>query len=106
MKGLVTNPAGEIIELPVKANFKEGFNVLEYFISTHGARKGLTDTALRTANAGYLTRRLIGVGQDVIITIDDCKTKEGIIWTQKESDETGRELVKRPSAKRKEKSCL
>ena len=67
MKGLVTSPSGATIELPVKANFKEGFDVLEYFISTHGARKGLTDTALRTANAGYLTRRLIDVSQDIII---------------------------------------
>lgn len=95
MKGLVTNPAGEIIELPVKANFKEGFRVLEYFISTHGARKGLTDTALRTANAGYLTRRLIGVGQDVIVTEVDCGTKEHLVWTQKESEEIGHDLVKR-----------
>ena len=95
MKGLVTNPAGEIIELPVKANFKEGFKVLEYFISTHGARKGLTDTALRTANAGYLTRRLIGVGQDVIVTEEDCGTKDFMVWTKKESDETGHDLVKR-----------
>ena len=95
MKGLVTNPAGEIIELPVKANFKEGFRVLEYFISTHGARKGLTDTALRTANAGYLTRRLIGVGQDVIVTEEDCGTKDFLTWTQKESEEIGHDLVKR-----------
>ena len=95
MKGLVTNPAGEIIELPVKANFKEGFNVLEYFISTHGARKGLTDTALRTANAGYLTRRLIGVGQDVIVTEEECGTEDHIVWTKEESEETGNNLVKR-----------
>src|SRR3989344_4852109 len=78
MKGLVTNPAGEIIELPILSSFKEGFNGLEYFISTHGARKGTTDTALKTANAGYLTRRLIDVAQDVVIQDDDCGTKEGI----------------------------
>ncbi len=79
MRGLVNNPTGEIIELPVKASFKEGMNVLEYFISTHGARKGLVDTALRTATAGYLTRRLADVAQDVIIREEDCKDKEGYI---------------------------
>ncbi len=78
MKGLVVNPAGDTIELPIKSSFKEGFNVLEYFISTHGARKGMTDTALRTASAGYLTRRLVDVAQDVIIRENDCKAKEGI----------------------------
>ncbi len=77
MRGLVNNPTGEIIELPVKASFKEGMNVLEYFISTHGARKGLVDTALRTATAGYLTRRLVDVAQDIIIKEEDCKDKEG-----------------------------
>jgi DNA-directed RNA polymerase subunit beta' len=77
MRGLVNNPTGEIIELPVKASFKEGMNVLEYFISTHGARKGLVDTALRTATAGYLTRRLVDVAQDVIVKEEDCKDKEG-----------------------------
>lgn len=95
MKGLVTNPAGEIIELPVKGNFKEGFDVLEYFISTHGARKGLSDTALRTANAGYLTRRLVDVAQDIVITEEDCKDKEGIILTKKDSDEIGKSLAER-----------
>ncbi|MFZ6036524.1 MAG: DNA-directed RNA polymerase subunit beta' [Patescibacteria group bacterium] len=79
MKGLVTNPAGETIELPVKGSFKEGFDVLEYFISTHGARKGLSDTALRTANAGYLTRRLVDVCQDVIVTEKDCGDKDGFV---------------------------
>ncbi|MBI4090948.1 MAG: DNA-directed RNA polymerase subunit beta' [Candidatus Komeilibacteria bacterium] len=78
MKGLVTSPAGDIIELPVKASFQEGLDVLEYFISTHGARKGLSDTALRTANAGYLTRRLIDVAQDLIIIDEDCKDAEGL----------------------------
>ncbi|RJR31197.1 DNA-directed RNA polymerase subunit beta' [Candidatus Parcubacteria bacterium] len=95
MKGLVTNPAGEIIELPVKGNFKEGFDVLEYFISTHGARKGLSDTALRTANAGYLTRRLVDVAQDLVISEEDCKDSEGNIITKKESDEIGKPLADR-----------
>lgn len=94
-KGLVTSPSGETIELPVKANFKEGFDVLEYFISTHGTRKGLTDTALRTANAGYLTRRLIDVAQDVVVVEQDCKTKIGIIITDKESREMNTPLWKR-----------
>jgi DNA-directed RNA polymerase subunit beta' len=76
MRGLMANPKGEIIERPIKANFMEGLSVLEYFISTHGARKGLADTALRTADSGYLTRRLVDVSQDVIIRDDDCKTKE------------------------------
>lgn len=87
MKGLVTNPAGETIELPVKGSFKEGFDVLEYFISTHGARKGLSDTALRTASAGYLTRRLIDVAQDVVIREEDCKEKDGYVITKQESEE-------------------
>lgn len=87
MKGLVTNPAGETIELPVKGSFKEGFEVLEYFISTHGARKGLSDTALRTANAGYLTRRLIDVTQDIVITEADCGDKEGVIFTKEEAED-------------------
>ena len=67
MRGLMANPKGEIIERPIKANFMEGLSVLEYFISTHGARKGLADTALRTADSGYLTRRLVDVAQDVIV---------------------------------------
>src|SRR3990167_8628469 len=75
MKGLVVNLAVEIIELPVKSNYKEGLPVFEYFISTHGARKGKSDTSLRTSEAGYLTRRLVDVSQDVVITIEDCKTK-------------------------------
>jgi DNA-directed RNA polymerase subunit beta' len=78
MRGLMANPKGEIIERPIKANFMEGLSVLEYFISTHGARKGLADTALRTADSGYLTRRLVDVAQDVIVRADDCKTKECI----------------------------
>jgi len=77
MRGIFANPAGELIELPVRSSFKEGLAPLEYFISTHGARKGLVDTALRTATAGYLTRRLVDVAQDIIITEEDCKDKEG-----------------------------
>jgi DNA-directed RNA polymerase subunit beta' len=78
MRGLMANPKGEIIERPIQANFMEGLSVLEYFISTHGARKGLADTALRTADSGYLTRRLVDVAQDVIIREENCKTKEFI----------------------------
>ncbi|MBI2623101.1 MAG: DNA-directed RNA polymerase subunit beta' [Candidatus Liptonbacteria bacterium] len=78
MKGLVQNPKGEIIELPLKSSLKEGLSVLEYFISTHGARKGTTDTALKTAQAGYLTRRLVDVAQDITVSEEDCKTKDGI----------------------------
>jgi DNA-directed RNA polymerase subunit beta' len=78
MRGLMARPSGEIIETPITANFREGLNVLEYFISTHGARKGLADTALKTADSGYLTRRLCDVAQDVIITEDDCGTSDGI----------------------------
>ena len=78
MRGLMANPKGEIIERPIKANFMEGLSVLEYFISTHGARKGLADTALRTADSGYLTRRLVDVSQDVIVRQEDCGTKEHI----------------------------
>ncbi|GAC1317661.1 MAG: DNA-directed RNA polymerase subunit beta' [Thermoleophilaceae bacterium] len=78
MRGLMANPKGEIIERPIKANFMEGLSVLEYFISTHGARKGLADTALRTADSGYLTRRLVDVSQDVIVRLEDCGTAEYI----------------------------
>ena len=78
MRGLMANPKGEIIERPIQANFMEGLSVLEYFISTHGARKGLADTALRTADSGYLTRRLVDVAQDVIIREENCKTKDFI----------------------------
>ncbi len=92
MKGLVTNPAGETIELPVKGNFKEGFDVLEYFISTHGTRKGLTDTALRTANAGYLTRRLVDVSHDIVIVEDDCGDKEGFTVLSQQAEEAGEGL--------------
>ena len=95
MKGLVTSPSGSIIELPVKGNFKKGFGVLEYFISTHGVRKGLSDTALRTANAGYLTRRLVDVSQDIIVTSDDCKDDKGMLITKAESEKIGTDIVKR-----------
>src|SRR5450756_334594 len=78
MRGLMAKPSGEIIETPITANFREGLTVLQYFISTHGARKGLADTALKTANSGYLTRRLVDVAQDVLITEDDCGTRDGI----------------------------
>ena len=78
MRGLMAKPSGEIIETPITANFREGLNVLQYFISTHGARKGLADTALKTADSGYLTRRLVDVAQDVIISENDCGTVEGI----------------------------
>ncbi|MGK2888850.1 MAG: DNA-directed RNA polymerase subunit beta' [Candidatus Malihini olakiniferum] len=81
MRGLMAKPDGSIIETPITANFREGLNVLQYFISTHGARKGLADTALKTANSGYLTRRLVDVAQDLVVTEDDCGTHEGIMMT-------------------------
>ncbi|MBT9432038.1 DNA-directed RNA polymerase subunit beta' [Candidatus Sodalis endolongispinus] len=81
MRGLMAKPDGSIIETPITANFREGLNVLQYFISTHGARKGLADTALKTANSGYLTRRLVDVAQDLVVTEDDCGTFAGIVMT-------------------------
>ncbi|MEX0950739.1 MAG: DNA-directed RNA polymerase subunit beta' [Gammaproteobacteria bacterium] len=81
MRGLMAKPDGSIIETPITANFREGLNVLQYFISTHGARKGLADTALKTANSGYLTRRLVDVSQDLVVTEDDCGTAEGVLMT-------------------------
>jgi len=81
MRGLMAKPDGSIIETPIKANFREGLDVLQYFISTHGARKGLADTALKTANSGYLTRRLVDVAQDVVVTEHDCGTHEGLTMT-------------------------
>jgi DNA-directed RNA polymerase subunit beta' len=81
MRGLMAKPDGSIIETPITANFREGLNVLQYFISTHGARKGLADTALKTANSGYLTRRLVDVAQDLVVTEDDCGTTEGLNMT-------------------------
>src|SRR5829696_888048 len=113
MSGLMANPKVDIIERPIKANFMEGLSVLEYFISTHGARKGLADTALRTADSGYLTRRLVDVAQDVIVRQDDCKTKDlvempvfrdgaepnpnllGRVVAKKTTTKRGRELLKR-----------
>ncbi len=79
MRGLMAKPDGSIIETPITANFREGLNMLQYFISTHGARKGLADTALKTANSGYLTRRLVDVTQDLVVTEDDCGTKNGLV---------------------------
>merc|ERR1712000_368853 len=79
MRGLMAKPDGSIIETPIVANFREGLNVLQYFTSTHGARKGLADTALKTANSGYLTRRLVDVSQDLVVTEEDCGTEEGMI---------------------------
>jgi len=89
MKGLMAGPTGETIELPIKSCYKEGLNVLEYFISTHGARKGMADTALRTATAGYLTRRLVDVAQDVIVHEADCKDKVGTYIYREDSDRLG-----------------
>jgi len=85
MRGLMASPSGRIIDVPIRGNFREGLSVLEYFISSHGARKGLADTALRTAESGYLTRRLIDVAQDVIVTEEDCGATEGILITAKDS---------------------
>lgn len=95
MKGMVADPTGETIELPIKSSFKEGFNVLEYFISTHGARKGMADTALRTATAGYLTRRLVDVAQDVIIRSEDCGDTEGVYLYREDSDTIGQPFAPR-----------
>ena len=78
MRGLMAKPSGEIIETPITSNFREGLTVLQYFISTHGARKGLADTALKTADSGYLTRKLADVAQNVVVTMDDCGTTQGI----------------------------
>ena len=92
MRGLMSNTAGETIEVPVKANFREGLTVSEFFISTHGARKGSTDTALRTAESGYLTRRLVDVSQDVIISMEDCGTQKGM-YVEDIIDDTGKAVV-------------
>src|SRR5204863_227238 len=81
IRRLIAKPSGEIIETPIRSNFREGLNVLQYFISTHGARKGLADTALKTADSGYLTRRLVDVAQDVIVSEPDCGTLKGISST-------------------------
>ena len=96
MRGLMADPSGRIIDLPIRSNFREGLTVLEYFISTHGARKGLADTALRTADSGYLTRRLVDVAQDVIIREDDCGTDQGI-WIAAAQDARPRDRRSRSS---------
>jgi DNA-directed RNA polymerase subunit beta' len=101
MRGLMANPKGEIIERPIKSNFMEGLSVSEYFISTHGARKGLADTALRTADSGYLTRRLVDVAQDVIVRSEDCKTKDFIELPLLNTDgELNDNLIGRRAAKK------
>ena len=91
MRGLMADPSGRIIPLPIRSNFREGLTALEYFISTHGARKGLADTALRTADAGYLTRRLVDIAQDIIINEHDCNTQEGI-YIRRADDVAGQSL--------------
>ena len=93
MRGLVANPKGEIIPRPIKSNYREGLSVLEYFIATHGARKGLADTALRTADSGYLTRRLVDVSQDVIVREDDCGTERGLVMPIVEIDAAGNRIL-------------
>ena len=95
MRGLMSDPGGRVIEMPVRANFREGLSVFEYFISTHGARKGLADTALRTADSGYLTRRLVDVCQDLIISIADCGTEAAIVLRDEDSQLFGKTLAKR-----------
>lgn len=99
MRGLMADPSGRIIDLPIRSNFREGLNSLEYFISTSGARKGLADTALRTADAGYLTRRLVDVAQGVITTEDDCGTSQGLWITKESSEEVGESFVERISGR-------
>jgi len=94
MRGLMADPSGRIIPFPIRSNFREGLTALEYFMSTHGARKGLADTALRTADAGYLTRRLVDIAQDIIINEYDCGTKEGI-WIRKRDDIAGQSMFDR-----------
>lgn len=95
LKGLVVNPSGEVIEIPIVHNYKEGLSVFEYFISTHAARKGRSDTALRTSDAGYLTRRLVDVAQDVIINSDDCGAIKGMTFTKAESEELAMNFAER-----------
>ena len=94
MRGLMADPSGRIIPMPIRSNFREGLTAQEYFISTHGARKGLADTALRTADAGYLTRRLVDIAQDIIINEYDCGTHEGI-WVRKSDDVAGQSIMNR-----------
>ncbi|MEK7509472.1 MAG: DNA-directed RNA polymerase subunit beta' [Patescibacteria group bacterium] len=95
MKGLITNPRGEVIEFPIVSSYKEGLTPIEYFTSTHGARKGLADTALNTARAGYLTRRLFDVAHDVVVLEDDCGTKEGVIITRPTKEQLGGSFAER-----------
>jgi len=95
MKGLVINPMGQIIELPVKNSYKEGFAVLEYFISTHGARKGTADTALRTSTAGYLTRRLVDVAHEIIVSQEDCRAEDGIEVSKLDAEEIGQNFLEK-----------
>jgi DNA-directed RNA polymerase subunit beta' len=95
MRGLMADPSGRIFPLPIRSNFREGLTALEYFISTHGARKGLADTALRTADAGYLTRRLVDVAQDLIINTEDCGTQTGVWFDEKESKGIGETVAER-----------
>ena len=106
MRGLMAKPSGEIIETPITSNFREGLTVLEYFTSTHGARKGLADTALKTADSGYLTRRLVDVAQDVIISEHDCGTVKGIDATPLvEGGEIIQSLARpRPRARRRRRT--
>ncbi len=99
MKGVVVNPSGRMIDLPIISNYKEGLKALEYFISTHGARKGLTDKGLRTPDAGYLTRRLVDVAQDTVITIADCKTKQGLTFVTTEVAARGEQIGDRISGR-------
>ena len=94
MRGLMADPSGRIIPMPIRSNFREGLSALEYFISTHGTRKGLADTALRTAEAGYLTRRLVDVAQDLIINNEDCGTQDGI-WIYESDDIAGQSFGSR-----------
>lgn len=100
MRGLVANPKGEIIPRPVKSNYREGLSVLEYFISQHGARKGLADTALRTAESGYLTRRLVDVSQEIIVREEDCGTTHGLPMTVAERDENGNLVLVKAAGRR------
>jgi len=97
MKGLVSNPRGEMIPRPIKSSFREGLSVLEYFISTHGTRKGLGDTALRTADSGYLTRRLVDVAQELIVKEFDCATTRGMWIEHVAPDTRGQRATSRPS---------
>src|SRR5947208_13503872 len=96
MRGLMAKPSGKIIETPIKANFREGLSVLEYFSSTHGARKGLADTALKTADSGYLTRKLADVAQHVVVTEEDCGTHEGVRKAVIKAATGEQEVVLRP----------